>query len=207
MNPRRLRSVGALLPIFFSAGPLAGQGLLQDARLTVSLPVPGEVVRVEMTYRLLPEPGVQEIPLSALVRSPAQILSLRASVDGEEATPFNQTGPSLRLEEVRDHFMEGLFRLPVPAAAGENTLSLQLTYLVRGAWKSGAEAVLPLVVPRWIPKEPGPRTFLALVEPPAGYTITESFPTSVLARPTLRGDSPSVGQTERYEIGLQGVPA
>ena len=207
MTLRRLLPVGGVLNLFLFLSPLAGQGFLLDARMNVSLPPPGEAVEVRITYRLLPEPGAEEIPLSALVTEPAAIVSLRALVDGKDVAPSGESLPSLHFQEVRDHFMEGATRLSVPAAAVAGPLSLQLTYLVRGAWPEGAKAVLPLVVPRWAPREPDPTTFVATVEPPLGYAITESFPTSVLSRFASGTNRQSPRPPDSYEIGLQGVPA
>jgi hypothetical protein len=204
---RRLLPVGGVLPLLLYLNPLAGQGFLLDARVEVSVPPPEEDVQVQITYRLLPEPGTEKIPLSALVMEPAAIFSLHVLLDGKGVAASGESLPFFRFQEIRDHFMEGAIQLPLPAAAEGDPLSLQITYRVSGAWPDGAKAVLPLVVPRWAPKEPGPTTFIATVEPPLGYTITESFPTSVLSRPLSDPNGQSPGPPDSYRIGLQGVPA
>lgn len=155
---------------------------------------------MQIAYRILPEPGTGEVLLSALTMEPTRILDLRASLGGEESDLPGGEGIPIRMGQTRDHFLEGSVRLPERAGAGGPPLSLQLGYVVEGAWTKPGRATIPLVVPRWIPADPNPETFLARVQVPEGRTIVESFPTSVIGRPL-----PGAGGV--YEIGLQGVPA
>jgi hypothetical protein len=191
---------GGFLSLLLFAGPLAAQGGLLDARMQVTLPPLGEAIHVQLTYRILPAPGAKEVPLSLLTPEPARVASLRAWLDGQELAFSGQGALGIHLERTRDHFSEGSVRLPEDVREGRDALSLQLTYTVESPWTKEGRATLPLVVPRWIPDEPTPLTFLANVDVPEGLTIMGSFPTSVLSRPP-----PGEGGT--YEIGLQGVPA
>ena len=173
------------------AGPLWGQGILLDARVRVSLPTTPGPVEVEINYRILPEAGVEELPLSILTPEPTRLLELSAG---------------LSINEVRDHFWEGTAQLPggglpgSPAETGGDTLSLHIGYRVAGAWDPSGRISLPLMAARWVPVEPTPQTFQADVEVPRGLTITGSFPTSVLMRP-------DPGEGGIFRVGLQGVPS
>jgi hypothetical protein len=168
--------------------------------LEVSLPQGEEAIRVQIAYRILPEPGTGEVPLSALTMEPTRLLGLRASLGGEEADVPGREGIPLRLGQTRDHFHEGSVRLPEITGPEGARLSLHVGYTVEGAWTKSGTATIPLIVPRWIPADPTPETFLARIDVPEGLTIVESFPTSVLKRPPP-------GKGGVYEIGLQGVPA
>ena len=203
--PLLVLGIGSLLgPVH----PGAAQGVLLDARVQVTLSSPGRPVDVRAAFKILPQAGAEEIPLSLLAPEHSSIQALRALLSEGASDPFQVEAPDLpragdagfHLEEIRDHFSEGSIRLATHAGPGGDTLFLHLSYTVEGAWTDGGRITLPLVVPRWAPVEPTPRTFLAHVGTPQGYTIIGSFPTSVLNRPPP-------GSAGTYEIGLQGVPS
>ena len=200
-----------------SQGPPEAQGFLLEARTEVTLPSPGSAVSVKTVFKLQPGHSAWEIPLSLLSPEPTQLGLIRAFIDGQELdvtlapgaqseTEGGEQGlsssgpPRIFLEKVRDHYWEGVVALGERAEAGRDSLSLEIFFSVEEAWSEAGAATLPLVVPRWVPDSPTPRTFLAEVSVPDGYTVTGSFPTSVLARP-------EPGSAGLYEIGLQGVPA
>jgi hypothetical protein len=148
-------------------------------------------VQVEIEYRILPDSGTRDIPLSVLTPDPTRLTSLAASVGGGDV--------SLTLKELREFYWEGTARLP-EGSGSRASVTLRLIYRVEGAWDEGGRVTLPLVTVRWVPQAPTPRTFTASVGVPEGYTITGSFPTSVLNRP--KG---AEGGT--FQVGLQGVPS
>ncbi|MGW8268133.1 MAG: hypothetical protein ACWGSQ_17330, partial [Longimicrobiales bacterium] len=150
-------------------------------------------IPVEMEYRLLPDSGSREVGLTLLSPGSTRLLALRASWAGG-------TLP-LTLLELRPHYWSGSVTLPTregerPAPA----LTLRLTYEVDGGWEGPGRATVPILAVTWVPRDPHPRTFVARVDVPAGVTVTESFPTSVVTRP--RG-----AEGGSYEMALQGVPA
>jgi len=208
MRARALFLAAGAATLFLPCGPGVAQGVLLDARMQVILPSPGESVQVQASYKVQPQAGADEIPLSLLAPAPTRIQGLRASLSEENSAPSAREGlaPShdehsaFYFEEIRDYFSEGSVRLTANRAEGGDPLFLHLSYSVEGAWTGGNRATLPLLVPRWVPAEPIPRTFLARVEVPQGRTIVGSFPTSVLERPP-----PGAGGV--YEVGLQGVPS
>jgi hypothetical protein len=108
--------------------------------------------------------------------------------------------PRIGLEELRPRYWEGAISIPREVAWPGDSLTLRFDYAVEGGWGRGGRIELPLVVPRWNPLQPTPTTFMATVEIPRGRTVTGSFPSSVLARP-----SPDAGGP--FQLGLQGVPA
>ena len=196
------------------AEPAVGeQGVLLEARTEVILPSPQNPVFVRSTFLLQTGPQALTIPLSVLVPEPARMNSLQAWLDGraipvvlgDDRTGEMEVGtlgasPSIWLREVRGHYWEGAVALGEGAVRSSDSLSLEISFMVEEAWVEDRKVILPLVVPRWVPDPPTPRTFLAAVSVPEGFTITGSFPTSVLERP-------EPGSEERYRIGLQGVPA
>ncbi len=200
MKASNLLLVVGVLSLSPPTDPLAAQGVLLDARMQTSLQRVGGAFQVQITYRILPEPGTKEVPLSVLTPEPARILSLQAFLDRQELEVSSEGASGFYIEKVREHFSEGSVRLEGNTGESTDPLSLQLIYTVEGAWEEGGRATIPLVVPRWIPAEPTPQTFLATVEVPEGLTIIGSFPTSVLSQPPP-------GERGAYEIGLQGVPA
>jgi hypothetical protein len=200
MKTLRFLLVAGIVSLLLPSGPGAAQGVLLDARVQMALPLPGEAAQIQITYRILPGSGAKEVPLSVLAPEPIRIDSLRAFLGGQELDFSREVGPGFHLESVRDHYSEGSVRIPETFDGGPDTLSLRFSYAVEGEWGEGGRATLPLVIPRWVPDQPTPRTFLARVEVPQGLTIIGSFPTSVLNRPP-----PGRGGT--YEMGLQAVPA
>ena len=147
-------------------GSGAAQGVLLDARVLVTLPSPGEPVHVRATFKLQPGAGAEEIPLSALSPEPANIGALRALLNEDPAEPSweGASSPSaggaspFSLEEVRDHFSEGSFRLAAPASGFGGPLFLHLSYTVERAWTGENRVTLPLVVSRWVPAGASPPT-------------------------------------------------
>jgi hypothetical protein len=172
-----------------SGGHLLGQDRLLQGELVVELPSVPEPVPVSLAYVLQPGPGATEVELTLLAPGSTAIRALEARWDGGRLP--------LLMDEIRTRYWTGAIRLP---AVGQPSFSLQIDYRVDGAWGDDGRIVLPLITPAWVPRDPNPRTFVAGITVPPGLTVTESFPTSVVARPeTARGG--------RYEIALQGVPA
>jgi hypothetical protein len=172
-----------------SGGHLQGQDRLLQGELVVELPAIPEPVPVSLVYVLQPGPGATEVEFTLLAPGATAIGGLEARWDGGSLP--------LRMEEIRPRYWTGALRLP---AVDRPSLSLQIDYLVDGAWGDDGRIALPLITPGWVPQDPHPRTFVAGITVPPGLTILESFPTSVVARP-------ETAQGGRYEIALQGVPA
>ncbi len=122
--------------------------------------------------------------------------------------------PAFRMTEVREHYWEGSIAIPPGVEAVTDSILVEFSFMVEGGWEgSGAgrgdaegrrgeegRITVPLVVPRWAPENPGPQTFRARVRIPPGFTVTGSFPTSVLRRPRP-------GEEGIYEMALQGLPS
>lgn len=190
-----------LIPwLLLPGGSAEGQSTLLSARVEVTLPPTSETVRVLETFSLLPDEEEEEIPISVLSPEPSHLSSLQALVAGRILVPSDDAASDFRLNQVRRHFWEGRIRIPPELRGGGDSLILQISYLVEGAWEEDGRATIPILVPRWVPGNPLPRTFVARVDVPKGLTITGSFPTSVLNRPRK-------GEAGNYEIALQGVPA
>ena len=162
----------------------------------VVLSQPGDPIKAEITYGVRPGFEADQIPVSALVQAPARLTDLQAFLDGREMADDS----SSFLQASREHFFEGSLPLHEEGGGGGTTHSLEITYRVDGAWTKEGRVTVPLVVPRWIPYEPSPSTFLAEVDVPAGFTVVGSFPTSVLRKP-------APGTQGVFEVGLQAVPA
>lgn len=188
------------LSLAVAGTPLTAQSVLVAARMEATLPMPGEAVPVRLTYTLRPGPGVGDIPLSLLTPEPVRLRSFRSLLGGEERTRPGEGGLESLLEEIRVGFWEGAMQLPRQPTGAEDSLSLTLTYLVEGAWEGDGKVSLPLVSPHWVPDPPTPRSFMARVAIPQGYTVAETFPTSLLSRP-------EPGKGGILEIGLQSVPS
>lgn len=184
-----------VVPLPGQEGPAAvPTGSLVEADVNVVLPSPGGTARVELTYRLVPDEGSGAVPVSLLAPDPAILLLLRVSRGPDDP------GRTLDLEGIRDFYSEGEISLPESDRSPGDTLSITLTYAVQGAWERVDRAVVPLVVPAWVPERATPRTFEATIEPPAGYVITSTFPTA-LREPDPRA---TAGSTS---LSLQSVPA
>jgi hypothetical protein len=146
-----------------------------------------------MEYRLLPDSGSREVGLTLLSPGSTRLLAVRASWAGGSLP--------LKLLELRPHYWSGSVTLPaVEEGSPGQPLTLGLTYEVEGGWEDSGRATVPILAVSWVPRDPHPRTFVARVEVPAGVTVTESFPTSVVERPRRAEGGP-------YEMALQGVPA
>lgn len=191
---------GALGALVFALGALAlpgaavgAQDALLQGRMEVGLPSPGTPIPVAMEYRLLPDSGSREVGLTLLAPGNTRLLAARASWAGGSLP--------LKLLERRPHYWSGSVTLPSGGGFGPgDPVSVGLTYEVDGGWEESGRASVPVLAVSWVPRDPHPRTFVARVEVPAGVTVVESFPTSVMERP--RG---AEGGT--YEMALQGVPA
>ena len=189
------------LALVLLTSPVGGQdpaqseptGSVLKADVNVTLPPPGGSARVQLTYRLRPDPGSRVVPVSLLAPDPAVLLFLRVSNGGDSGTAVDLRG-------VRDFYSEGEIPLPTTDGAVGDIVTLTFTYAVQRAWDRVDRAVIPLVVPTWIPDQPDPRTFEATIEPPPGYVVTSTFPTA------LGGSVPSDG-LEPVSLSLQAVPA
>ena len=179
----------AFAPPVLSGGHLQGQDRLLRGELAVELPSVPEPVSVSLTYGLQPGPGATEVGFTLLAPGNTAVRAVETRLDDGRLP--------LRLDEIRPRYWTGAVPLP---AVGQPNLTLQIDYLVDGAWGDDGRIVLPLITPGWIPQDPHPRTFVAGIMVPPGITVTESFPTSVVARPVGASGG-------RYEIALQGVPA
>ena len=168
--------------------------------MEVTLPDAGQPIDVLITYWVLPDSGAAAVPLSALTPKSTGIISPSASVGLPSAGGATEEIPGFRLQEQRKHYWEG--SVPIPGALGPeaDSLPVHLSFSVEGGWGPEGRIEIPLLVPRWLPLDPTPRTFIARVEVPRDLTLVGSFPTSVLARPRPDGE-------RAYEIGLQGVPS
>jgi len=185
--------VGSLAVPALSHASLEAQDALLDGRIEVRLPSPGARIPVTMEYRLLPDSGSREVGLTLLSPGSTRLLAVRASWAGGSLP--------LKLLELRPHYWTGSVTLPT---GGERSpappLTVGLTYEVDGGWEESGRATVPILAVTWVPRDPHPRTFVARVEVPAGVSVTESFPTSVVTRPRGAEGGP-------YEMALQGVPA
>lgn len=200
----------ALLP-----GPrLQAQGVLLEGQASARISADSGGVQVGLLYRLLPDSGTRDVPLSLLTPDPVRLTSLTAwlgrgewgpvagfsGIEGRDVSaPPGAEGEVLSLREVRAHYREGVFHIPDSVGEGD-TLSLGIAYTLEGVRTAGGRLTIPLVAPRWVPVDPAPTTFQARVDVPPGLTVTGSFPTSVLSRPPE-------GEGGAFEVGLQGVPA
>ena len=189
---RRARGL-RLLPLVFWTSllpcrSLGAQGVVGEATLEASLPPERGPIPVVLEYRLLPEAGAREVPVTLLTPGSTRLTAVRASVGGEDL--------SFTLEESRPHYWSGAVTL---LSTGDSS-TLRLSYTVEDPWSGEGRVTLPVPAVGWVPRDPTPRTFVARVTVPEGLTVTESFPTSVVGRP--RGAEGGV-----YEVALQGVPA
>jgi len=176
-----------------SGASLEAQDALLGGRIDLRLPSPGDLIPVAMEYRLLPDSGSREVGLTLLSPGSTRLLAVRASWAGGSLP--------LKLLELRPHYWSGSVTLPTPEEGSPAPpLTLGLTYEVDGGWEESGRATVPILAVTWVPRDPHPRTFVARVEVPAGVTVTESFPTSVVTRPRGAEGGP-------YEMALQGVPA
>lgn len=190
------------------AEPLAGQSTIRGAILEADLiqgpgPIP---VTLELDVR--PDSEAVDLPLTLLTPEDTRLSDLRASWEGGDL--------SLRVLQLRPHYWTGTVRLPVPTEtpatgdsgaearslepASRSPVTLRIAYRVDGGWEGGRRIVVPVPAPTWVPEDPHPGTFRARVRVPEGLTVTESFPTSVVARP----DGAEGGT---YEVALQGMPS
>ena len=164
--------------------PTEAQGLLRDALMEVDLPREPGPVPVRVTYRLLQDTLADGVPLTLLSPSPTR-------VRGKALEREFFFGGFPDFLQVRPHFSTA----EVPFVS-----TLTLEYSVEGAWSGNNRVTLPIPAPGWVPERPLPRTFVARVTAPAGWTVLESFPTSVTQRPPDAGGGV-------YEVALQGVPS
>jgi hypothetical protein len=193
---------GFPLAVFLLTSPVLGQepaptgptGSVLKADVRVTLPPPGGSARVQLSYKLRPDPGSREVPVSLLAPDPAVLLFLRVFYGADEP------GAAVDLRGVRDFYSEGEIPLPSTEGAVSDTVTLTFTYAVQRAWDRVDRAVIPLVVPTWVPDQPDPRTFEATIQPPPGYVVTSTFPTA------LGGTDPS-DPTGSVSLSLQAVPA
>jgi hypothetical protein len=204
--------LGGIASLVFPDPELAGQdggqtaqGFLVDAGVQITLPQSGSPIPVQLTYRLQAESGAAEIPLSLLTPDSTRVANIRMLVEDGDFSPSAPLQEPMEraaftLIPVRDHFSEGSVEIPGRGSGSGGSLSLGISYTVECGWDDGGRVTLPLVVPRWIPEQPAPNTFTAVVEVPAGATVLGSFPTSVSSRP-----QPEEGGT--LVIGLQAVPS
>jgi len=171
--------------------PLAGQGTFLDARMEVVLPAGPGPISVRLEYRVLEDDDILEFPFTLLTAVPPQIMGLRTLHDGKEEL--------LTVGELRPHYWTGAISIPSRTGAGD-TLSVGFLYSVEGGFGEKGRVTIPIPAARWTPRDPRPQTFLATVDVPPGWTITESFPTSVVHRP----DGALGGS---YQVALQSVPS
>lgn len=167
--------------------PLEAQGVLQDAVMEVALPREPGPVPIRLTYRFRSPGGGGDsdvVPLSLLTPTPTR-------VRGTEALGTGGSHPFPGFRELRPHY-----------SIGQIVFSPEVTleYSVAGGWSQDNRVTLPIPAPGWIPENPTPRTFVARVRVPAGWSVLESFPTSVTLRPPDDGGG-------IYEVAIQGVPS
>jgi hypothetical protein len=180
------------------------RGAILEADLT-SGPGPIPVI---LELDVHPDSGAVDLPLTLLTPEDTRLSDFRASWDGGDL--------SLRVLQLRPHYWTGAIRLPDPEGTpnvggsreevrgidpgSRSTVTLRVAYRVNGGWEEGRRIVIPVPAPTWVPEDPHPGTFSARVRVPEGLTVTESFPTSVVARP----DGAEGGT---YEVALQGMPS
>lgn len=182
---RVLFSLPVLL-LGWAPAPACAQGAVDHVLMEVSLPDRPEPIPVRITLTLEGGPSVAEtVPMTLLIPPPVQISVTGAtSADGEALPPPE-------FSEVRPHYRTA--ELPFDS-------SVQLEYSVEGGWSRDGRVTLPIPAPGWVPASPHPRTFVARVAVPSGWTVLESFPTSVTLRPVG-------GEGGVFEVALQGVPS
>lgn len=165
-------------------------------------------ISVALELEIRPDSGAVDLPLTLLTPGDTRLSDLRASWNGGDL--------SLRILRLRPHYWTGTVRLPGsqqasttgdPGAQGPGSgsgprppVTVRITYRLEGGWEDEGRITVPVPAPAWVPEDPHPETFRARVRVPKGLTVTESFPTSVVARP----DGPGGG---RYEVALQGMPS
>jgi len=167
---------------------LVAQGALVEATLEARLPRERGPVAVDLEYRLLPEAGARDLPITLLTPGTTRLTASRASVGGDDL--------AFELQELRPGYWSGAVT-PLPRGG---LFTLHLSYRVEDPWSGEGRVTVPIPAVGWVPRDPVPRTFVARVTVPEGLTVTESFPTSVVGRP--RGAEGGV-----YEVALQGVPS
>lgn len=179
--------LGVLLLQSLTPSSLGAQGVLRDAVMEVMLPGDPGPVAIRLAYRFRtadPADSVGRVPLSLLTPTPVR-------VQGRELDREAGAQPFPELRELRPHLFTG----QVPFAP-----QVILQYRVLHAWSDDHRLTLPIPAPGWVPEDPTPRTFVARIHVPAGWSVLESFPTSVTRRP--RDDGGGI-----YEVALQGVPS
>ncbi len=212
-RPAMMAPAAAIFLLLLAVAPLVGQGGVLRLHMDAVLPQGIGPVPVSLDYRVLPDPGTREMGLTLLLSGEVRVDSLRASLQTREVP--------VAMEEVRPGYWLGRVALgglgkegvegPEPGRAlGErevgapekavDTVRVSITYLVSNAWEGGGRVVLPVVASQWVPVDPHPRSFVGSVRIPSGLSVTESFPTSVVARPEgAEGGS--------YQMALQGIPS
>jgi len=174
----------------------------------VELPREPGPILVVLELEVQPDSGAADLPLTLLTPDDTRLGDLRASWDGGDL--------SLRILQLRPHYWEGTVRLPGPdvvpgtgypagvtggiRSAPRSPVTVRIAYRLDGGWEDEGRITVPVPAPAWVPVDPHPETFRARVRVPKGITVTESFPTSVVARPVGSGGG-------SYEVTLQGMPS
>jgi len=182
----RLLTTLWILSLAWPPTVVSSQGTVEGVVMEVALPDGPGPVPVRLTLAFHDGSGAgQAVPMSLLIPPPVQVAMVEAS-SGE-----GQPVPLPVFSEIRPHYWLGELAFHS---------SVRLDYTVEAGWGEDGRITLPIPAPRWVPSSPHPRTFVARVSVPAGWTVLESFPTSATLRPPDGGEG-------IYEVALQGVPS
>lgn len=191
--------VGLLL--LFAPAPVPGaqdptpgpSGSLLEADLTVEAVAPGPL-RVELTYRLRPDPGLERIPIRALPVRGVRAVGPTARV-WEDPVSFS-------LDVDGSGMLVGTVPLPAPARP-DDVVVLRLRYrVVREAEAGDGPVRVPVLAVPWPPAEALPGTFSVRVDLPAGTRMEEGFPASW----SVDAEAPTE-DLARYRAELPVLPA
>jgi hypothetical protein len=168
------------------------QGRLIRAELTVVPEASASEIAVRMQYSLRPA-GDTVVPLSIVLFDSASISDVHVSLDG-------RTVPVEGLADGSTSHRSGTIRL-APSSAAMDSLRLDLDYTVHTRENGNRVRIqVPVMAVTWPPEEAGPRTFLATLQAPPGYSAWDPLPSGLRE---IRHD----GGARWYEASLQVVPA